>query len=148
MNNKATFDEHIEKVCKTVKQKSGWILRTFKCRKPHVMKLLWKQLVQPNIDYCSQLYMPVNGSKLGELENLQRHFTSRIPSTNSLGYWERLSHLQMISQQRRLERYRIIYVWKVLEGFAPNCRISAEWKKRLERMCGIPTLLNSLSSRI
>jgi hypothetical protein len=30
MNNKATFDDHIIKVCQTVKQKSGWILRKFK----------------------------------------------------------------------------------------------------------------------
>ena len=65
------------------------------------MKLLWKQIVQPNIDYCSQLYMPVNGSKLADLENV--HFTSRIPATISMGYWERLSHLQMVSQQRQLE---------------------------------------------
>ena len=26
MNNKATFDDHINKVCQAVKQKSGWIL--------------------------------------------------------------------------------------------------------------------------
>ena len=94
MNNTASFEDHIERVCKTVKQKSGWILRTFSWRKPHVLKLLWKQLVQPNIDYCSQLYMPVNGNKLNELENLQQHFTNRIPSANSMNYWMRLSHLE------------------------------------------------------
>ena len=92
--------------------------------------------------------MPVNGSKLADLENLQRHFTSRIPATISMGYWERLSHLQMISQQRRLERYRIIYVWKVLEGLAPNCGISADSKNRLGRICSIPKLVNTSSSKI
>ena len=121
MNNDATFKNHIDKVCKTVKQKSGWILRTFVCRQPHILKLLWKSLVQPHVDYCSQLYMPVSGNGLNELENVQRHFTSRIPSTHSMDYWTRLSHLQMLSQQRRMERYRIIYVWKVLEGLVPNC---------------------------
>ena len=29
----------------------------------------------------------------------------------------------MNSQQRRYERYRIIYTWKVLEGLVPNCGI-------------------------
>ena len=38
-NNVVTLDEHIEKVCKTLKQK---ILRTFRCLQPHIMKLLWK----------------------------------------------------------------------------------------------------------
>ena len=68
-------------------QNCGWILLTFVCRKPHILKLLWKSLVQPNIDYCSQLYMSVSGNGLNELENLQRHFTSRIPSTHSMDYW-------------------------------------------------------------
>ena len=148
MNNAATFDDHIEKICKTVKQKSGWILRTFRCRKPHLMKILWKQLVQPHIDYCSQLYMPVDGRRLGDLENLQRHFTSRIPSVSSMNYWKRLSQLQMLSQQRRLERYRIIYVWKVIEGLVPNCGILAESKPRLGRMCNVPLLVKNSSSRI
>ena len=148
MNNVATFDEHIEKVCKTVKQKSGWILRTFRCRQPHIMKILWKQLVQPHIDYCSQLYMPVDGRRLGDLENLQRHFTSRIPSVSSMDYWKRLSQLQMLSQQRRLERYHIIYVWKVIEGLVPNCGILAESKPRLGRMCNVPHLVKNSSSRI
>ena len=53
MNNKATFDDHILKVCQTVKQKSGWILRTFRTRNPTIMKQLRKQLVQPQVDYCS-----------------------------------------------------------------------------------------------
>ena len=126
-----------------MKQKSDWILRTFVCRQPHILKLLWKTIVQPNIDYCSQLYMPVSGNGLNELENLQRHFTSRIPSTHSMDYWTRLSHLQMLSQQRRMERYRIIYVWKVLEGLVPNCGLESETKLRLGRTCSIPTLTNT-----
>ena len=51
INNEAYCDDHISKVCQKVKQKSGWILRTFKTRSHFVMKILWKQLVQPHIDY-------------------------------------------------------------------------------------------------
>ena len=31
--------------------------------------------------------------------------------------------MNMLSLQRRLERYRIIYSWKVLESLVPNCGI-------------------------
>ena len=148
MNNKATFDEHIVKVCQSVKQKAGWILRTFKSRNPYLMKHLWKQLVQPHIDYCSQLYMPVNGGKLADIENLQRNFTTRIPSVRHLDYWARLKELKLISQQRRLERYRIIYVWKVLEGMVPNCGIESEDKGRLGRSCILPNLKKNSSVKI
>ena len=45
----------------------------------------------------------------------------------------------MLSLQRRLERYRIIYIWKILEGLAPNCGIfSTSEEARLGRKCTIP----------
>ena len=101
MNDKATFEEHIDKVCAQVNHKAGWILRTFHCRNTWFMQLMWKQLIQGNIDY-----------------------TKKIPEVRKLIYWERLEHLKIISQQKRLERYRIIYTWKDLEGLAPNCGIN------------------------
>ena len=149
MNNKADFSDHIRKVCQKVKQKSGWILRTFKTRSPFLMKTLWKQLAQPHVDYCSQLFMPVNGSNLTDLENLQRSFTNRIPEVKHLGYWERLKKLQMLSQQRRLERYRVIYLWKIMEGKSPNCGIQNSIKsERLGRTCPLPEVKKSSSQRI
>ena len=104
------------------------------------MKHLWKQLVQPHVDYCSQLWIPTNGSKLEALESLQRNFTVRIPSVRHLDYWSRLSELQLLSQQRRLERYRIIYLWKIIAGIMPNCGVEARNNDRLGRMCVVPEL--------
>ena len=55
MSDDASFNEQIEKVCKKSRQKSGWIFRTFYCRRPDFLKQMFKTLVQPHIDYCSQL---------------------------------------------------------------------------------------------
>ena len=47
--------------------------------------------------------------------------------------------LKMNSQQRRFERYRIIYVWKTLEKIVPNanvCLASDETDKSGEKMQG------------
>ena len=47
----------------------------------------------------------------------------------------------MSSQERRMERYRILYIWKILEGKAPNCGIIlAPENERLGRKCEIPKL--------
>ena len=49
--------------------------------------------------------------------------------------------MKMLSLQRRLERYRIIYLWKILEGQAPNCGISSTSPEaRLGRKCTIPSM--------
>ena len=131
MNNMATFDDHIDIVCSKVKQKSGWVLRTFWNRSPLLMKTLWRQIIQPHIDYMSQICMPVSGSNLQRLEDLQRYFTKRVADLKQLDYWERLNRLQMSSQQRRLERYRISYIWKILEGLVPNCGLESSLNERL-----------------
>ena len=53
----------------------------------------------------------------------------------------------MISQERRLERYRIIYTWKALEGLIPNCGISHHYSARRGRIANIQPVSNSCSSR-
>ena len=77
-NDKANFEEHINKVCTSVTRKVGWILRSFSTRSTSFMKLMWKQLVQGHIDYGSQLWQPLQYVYLQKIENLQKTFTKRI----------------------------------------------------------------------
>ena len=46
MSDDASFSRHVHHVCSKVKQKAGWILRTFQTRNTQVMKFLWKSLIQ------------------------------------------------------------------------------------------------------
>ena len=68
-------------------------------------------------------------------------FSSKIPEVREEIFWKRLQILQMNSQERRMERYRIIYMWKILENYAPNCGVElAPENFRLGRKCKIPKL--------
>ena len=103
------------------------------------MRHMFNTLVQPHIDYCSQLWMPLEGKNLEKIEKLLRDYTRKIPGMVGLNYWERLSKLRMNSEQRRLERYQVIYTWKIMEGLTPNCGVN--WSSTTERngrMCKIP----------
>ena len=68
MNNRNTFTEHITSIASKAQQQCGWILRTFKSRHITIMKTLWTSIVQPHIDYCSQLWMP---SKVCEIQQIE-----------------------------------------------------------------------------
>ena len=68
-----------------------------------------------HMNYCSQLYFPHKSSELEKIENLQRIFTRKFPELTGIEYWQRLKHLKMNSHERRIERYRVLYVWKILE---------------------------------
>ena len=82
---------------------------------------MYKALVTPHIDNCSQLWMPTEGSEIEKIEKIQRDFFRNIPKLCTLNYWDQLNKMKMLSLQRRLDRYRIIYSWKILENLIPNC---------------------------
>ena len=133
-----TFSSYVEQVCSKVKQKSGWILRTFQTRNTWFLKFMWKSLVQGHVDYCSQLYFPTKSSDMEKIENLQKIYTSKIPEVKTLNYWDRLKYLKMYSQERRMERYRILYVWKIIEKISPNCGLEVKTSERRGREVIIP----------
>ena len=86
------------------------------------------------------MYLPTQTSDLQQIENLQKYLNKKIPSIRHLNYRDRLKVLKMNLQQRRLERYRIIYSWKILEGLAPNCGLEEVYSERRGRGIKIPTL--------
>jgi ribonuclease P/MRP protein subunit RPP40 len=127
MSADGKFDLHIDNVVRKVRKLMGWFRRTFICRQHDFLKFFWRTYIVPHIDYASQLWSPSEESQnLQKLEGLLQTFTSWFPGTNHLSYWERLDFLKIYSIQRRFERYRLLYTWKVLEGKVPNCGIY--WK--------------------
>ena len=98
------FREQIEKGTKKARQKSGWLFRTFYSRETQFLKQVFKSLVQPHLDYCSQLWAPLEGPDLEKVERVLRDFSRKIPELRGMNYWERLERLAMNSEQRRLER--------------------------------------------
>ena len=81
---------------------AGWAFRTFRGRGKHLMLTLLCSLIQPRLDYCSQLWSPRDQSSINRLENVQRQFLSQIwnPALDKMSYWEKLSHLRVYSEER------------------------------------------------
>ena len=114
------FDLHIDQVAENVKKLCAWILRTFESRSPQLMITLWKSLAIPRIEYCSQLWSPHRTGLIQKIEIIQWSFLRKIKTNYRCNYWELLAELKLYSLERRRERYRIIYIWKILEKLVPN----------------------------
>ena len=87
------FDKQIEKVISEAKSISGWILRTFETRESLPMLTLWKSLVIPCVEYCSQLWLPTKKGLIQDLEILQKNPLRKLIGFNKLNYWELLEKL-------------------------------------------------------
>ena len=143
MSQNLTFKEHIETIETKCRSLSAWILRTFATRDREPMMKLFNSLILPRIDYCSQLWAPHYNKDWTVLEAIQRRFTHQISELKQYNYWERLRHLRQYSIERRTERYQLIYVWKIIEGLAPNIstnRIHTKESDRRGRYCVLPKL--------
>ena len=115
----------------------GWILRTFRTRDKNSMLTLWKSLVRPILDYCCQLWSPVEKGLIRDIESLQRTFTSKINEVKHLDYWNRLRVLNLYSLERRRERYIILYIWKSMNNLSPSIGIGTKWRERSGLTCDI-----------
>ena len=135
-----TFSIHIENVVLAFSRMVGWVLRTFRRRSKATMLTLWKSLIQSKIDYCSQLWSPSDQASISKLEGVARSFTSRITGMENLDYWERLEHLGMFSQERRRERYQIIFIWKLSQGFVTGYNLQFQHSERRGLCVSVPPM--------
>ena len=83
---------------------------TQKTRDKQTMMTLYKSLVRSHLEYCCPLWNSSTLADIQQLEGVQRTFTSRISGVGHLNYWERLKALNLMSLQRRRERYIIIHI--------------------------------------
>ena len=111
------------------------------------MLTLWKSLVLPILDYCSQLWSPSTEGQIQRIEKVQVCFVRKIIGLSGLDYWQQLARLGLFSLQRRRERYRIIYIWKVLEKMVPDFGVQYKCNKRTGRYCVVPTIKSSATHR-
>ena len=151
MSADGSFQQHVNTMCVSARNMCAWILRTFQSRSEELMMTLWKSLVLPILDYCSQLWSPSKTGQIQEIENIQKSFTRKIRSQNCHNYWERLNSLKLYSLQRRRERYRILYVWKILQNIVPNVGesgITSRYSIRHGRFCVVPKPTTTASAEI
>ena len=134
LSNDLSFTLHIENTVASANKLIGWSLRTFRRRSSLIMMTIWKSLVQSKLDYCSQLWSPTDQASILRLESVFRHFSSQVAGLDGLDYWERLIALKQYSQERRRERYRILFIWKVLQGLVSGYSMQSYLSPRRGRL--------------
>ena len=101
-------------------QSARRMMDVFRAHSPILMLTLFKTMVRSRLEYCCPVWNPAKVGDIQDIESIQRNFTKRINTCKDLNYWERLEKLQILSLQRRRERYMIIHTWKIINNLAPN----------------------------
>ena len=115
-----SWSPQINRVASRARAVASWVLSAFKARDRTTMLTLYKSLIRSHLEYCCPLWNPHLIRDIQVLEGVQRTFTSKIWGVQHLDYWARLQALNLMSLQRRRERYIIMHVWKILNDASPN----------------------------
>ena len=134
IGNDCTFAAHIEKTVAAGNKLAGWALRSFTRRSKQVMLTIWKTIVQPKLDYCSVLWTPSDQGSILRLDSVFRHFTAQVAGLEDKDYWERLAELHVYSQERRRERYTIIFLWKIAQQLVKGYTVDFTHNPRRGRL--------------
>ena len=145
-----TFNMQINKVVEAGSRMAGWSLRIFRSRGRLLMLTILKTLIQPRLDYCSQLWSPRDQCSINRIEQVQRYFISQIAdkSLYKLNYWEKLSHLRVYSQERRRERYQICFLWKLSQGLISGYAINWQLNDRRGRYAVPPNIPKTAPAKV
>ena len=70
---------------------------------------------------------------------------SQVAGLEGLDYWDRLAALQLYSQERRRERYAIIFLWKIAQQLVQGYSISFLHNQRRGRFAAVHPSASSAS---
>ena len=128
------FKAHVSKLVAAASKLVGWALRSFRRRNKFTMRSILQCLIQPKIDYCSQLWSPCDQLSINKIESVQRHFVDKIAGLENMCYWDKLRTLKMYSQERRRERYMIIFLWKLSQNLVCGYNVTFYENQRRGRL--------------
>ena len=120
-DGKLDFHQHITTCIQKAKSKFGWLKRELISRDAIVILPVYKQLIRPHLEYCTQLWAPAavhgNWGIIMSIESVQREVTKVIAGLEDLSYKERLDELNLTTLLERRLRGDLIEAFKILNGF-------------------------------
>ena len=117
VNNTCTFHEHVSVTVNKANRLLGFVKRCFLSRNNDLLLTLYKSLVRSILEFSCILWCPYRSVLSNHIEGVQRRFTRTcFPHLRHLDYRERLNCLNLLSLFARRIRYKLIFLYKLMNG--------------------------------
>ena len=120
VDDKLTFEDHINKIVSDVNRRVGLLFRGFVCKQPTFLRRAYITYIRPLLEYNTIIQNPSLKKYIDLIENVQRKFTKRVPGLENLPYEERLGRLNIESLEIRRLRSDLVYYHKIFLGVTPH----------------------------
>ena len=109
------FRQHIKSMISKANQRVGLIKRSFSHLDIKSVKLLYKSLVRPILEYCSVIWNPIFKTDANEIEKVQARATKLVPSIRNSDYSDRLKALNLTTLAYRRQRTDVLQVYRIIK---------------------------------
>ena len=117
IDDKLNFQKHIALATAKANRIMAIVFKTFDYMDEAMFKQLYKSLVRPHLEYAAPVWNPHNKTLIGQLEDVQRRATERVPGLSKLSYPDRLRKLNIPTLSYRRVRGDMIQMYKLHYGF-------------------------------
>jgi hypothetical protein len=114
VDNKLSFESHLNHICNKANRVMGLIRRTFDNLTPKIFKPLYTALVRSHLEYGQAIWSPYTIKDIKKLEAVQLRATKSINGFKDMSYEERLRRLDLPTLKYRRCRGDMIEVFKIL----------------------------------
>ena len=123
IDQKLSWEEHTEKICKKASAGISAIRRPLKPFVPTTsLTTIYKALVQPYFDYCSPLWDTCGKVQRDKLQKLQSHAARVLPGANyEIRSTDILNQLPRPTLDSRRSRAKLMLMYKILNNQCAPC---------------------------
>lgn len=116
VDNKLSFNKHIDNVVHKAHIRSRLILRSFCSRDCNILMKAFVTYVRPMLEYCSTIWSPFTAANINKIEAVQRNFTKRVSKLSDCSYHDRLYNLKVELLETRRLKCDLITLFKFIHG--------------------------------
>ena len=92
------------------------IKKSFVSRDVNLYVTLYRSFVRPVLEYCNIVWCPHQITLCDQIEAVQKRFTRLFPDMRNIPYRSRLTKLNMLSLRARRLRYKLIFLFKIVNN--------------------------------
>ena len=111
------FREHIYNAVAKANRMLGMIKKSFCTRDPKCLLILYKAYVRSILEFGCVIWSPYVKYLIDCIEKVQKRFCYIFPYLHGLSYQSKLANLNLLSLESRRLRYKLIFLYKMLNGF-------------------------------
>ena len=116
ISSPVSFKNHVASVVSRANRMLGLLKRIFSMNDQDNLVLLYKCYVRPLLEFASILWCPHQQYIVVQLEKVQKRFTKFFATLRDLPYRERLKSLNLLSLEARRLRYKMIFLFKMMNN--------------------------------